>query len=66
MGLFLLAFIIELKPMITLIKWRIKLKKGEAIDLTSAGSFAFMSHLELGLLSIIVLCAVAMARGMWY
>lgn len=65
MGLFLLVFMIELKPMITLIQWRIKLKRGEAIDLTPARSFAFMSHLELGLLSIIVLFAVAMARGVW-
>ncbi len=66
MGLFLLVFIIELKPMITLIQWRIKLKKGEEIDFSSARSFAFLSHIELGLLSIIVLFAIAMARGVWY
>jgi len=66
MGLFLTVFIIELFPMITLIQWRIKLRKGEAIDFSPARRFAFMSHLELGLLTFIVLLAVAMARGEWY
>jgi putative membrane protein len=66
MGLFLLVFIIEMKPMITLIQWRIKSKKGEAIDFSQARMFARLSHIELGLLSIILLFAIAMARGVWY
>ena len=66
MSLFLLVFILELKPMITLIQWRIKSKKGGAIDFSQARMFALLSHIELGLLSFIVLLAVAMARGVWY
>ena len=65
MCLFLLVFIIELKPMITLIQWRIKNNKNQPIDLTKARTLSFLSHIELGLLSIIVLFAVAMARGVW-
>jgi len=66
MSLFLLVFILELKPMITLIQWRIKNRKGEIIDLSQARLLARLSHIELGLLSFIVLLAVAMARGVWY
>jgi putative membrane protein len=66
MALFALVFVLELKPMITLIQWRIKLKKGQAIDFSKARSFAFISHLELGLITLIVLFAVAMSRGIWY
>jgi putative membrane protein len=66
MGLFLLVFILELKPMITLIQWRIKNKKGHPIDFAQARLFALLSHIELGLLSIILLFAIAMARGVWY
>jgi putative membrane protein len=65
-SLFILIMLIELQPMITLIQWRIKSKKGQAIDISPARRFAFMSHLELGLLSIMVLLAIAIARGEWY
>ncbi len=65
MGLFLLVFLLEVKIMVTLIRWRSKSKKGELIDFTPARSFAFKSHLQLGILSIIVLLATMMARGIW-
>lgn len=64
MGLFLLLFIIEIKPMVTLIRWRVKLRKNEAIDLSPARQMARLSHIELGLLAIIVFLAAAMARGL--
>ena len=66
MALFASVFALELWPMVTLIRWRIKLKSGEPIDLSKARTFAFISHLELGLITFIVLCAVAMARGVGY
>ncbi len=65
MTLFLAVFIMELAIMITLIKWRGKQKKGENIDLSPARGFAFISHIQLGLISIMVLIAVVMARGGW-
>lgn len=65
MGLFLVIFVLEIKPMITLMQWRRKFKKNESIDFSKARGLATLSHLQLGLLSIIVLFAVAMARGMW-
>ena len=66
MSLFAIVFAIEIKPMVSLIQWRIKDKKGLPIDFSPARGFAFLSHIELGILSIIVLFAIAMARGVWY
>ena len=54
MVLFLLVFIIEIKPMVTLIRWRIRMRKNEAIDLSSAQQLALLSYIELGLIAIIV------------
>ena len=66
MALFLLVFIIEIKPMVTLIRWRIKKRKNETIDFSSARHLALLSHIELGLITIIVFLATAMARGIGY
>ena len=66
MALFLLVFIIEIKPMVTLIQWRIKKRKNQTIDLSSARLLALLSRIELGLLIIIVFLATAMARGIGY
>ncbi|MBG9377805.1 DUF2214 family protein [Panacibacter sp. DH6] len=65
MTLFLLVFILEIKPMITLIKWRRQRKKNEPINFSPARQLARLSHIELGLLAIIVCLATAIARGMW-
>lgn len=66
MALFLLVFLIEIKPMVTLIKWRAKKRKNETIDFSSARQLALLSHIELGLITIIVFLATAMARGIGY
>jgi putative membrane protein len=66
MALFLLVFIIEINPMVTLIKWRMQKRKNELIDFSAARRLAFLSHIELGLITIIVCFATAMARGIGY
>jgi putative membrane protein len=66
MALFLLVFIIEIKPMVTLIRWRTKKRKNEPMDFSSARQLAFLSHIELGLITILVFLATAMARGIGY
>lgn len=66
MALFVLVFIIELKPMIILIKWRNQQRKHQPIDFSSARQLALLSHIELGLITIIVCLATAMARGIGY
>ncbi len=66
MSLFALVFALELKPMITFIKWRTQLRKKEAVDTTVSGNLATLSFIELALLIPIVSMAAAMARGVLY
>lgn len=63
MTLFVLILLLEIAPMIALIKWRMALGKGVAIDSSRAGRFARISHLEALLLMLMVVAATGMARG---
>lgn len=65
MSLFTLVFLLELRPMITLIKWRSRQRQKLPIDITSAPSMARTSYIELALLVPIVFMATAMARGIF-
>jgi putative membrane protein len=66
MGLFILVIILEMKPMITLIKWRTLKTKGQPVDITVAQSLAKTTYIQLLLLIPIVSMATAMARGIFY
>jgi putative membrane protein len=66
MTLFLLVFALEIRPMATLISWRIRQRKGLQIDIGSAQSLSRTTYVELALLVPIVLMATAIARGIWY
>ncbi|WP_448693510.1 DUF2214 family protein [Pseudomonas rhizophila] len=63
MTLFVLILLLEIAPMIALIKWRMALGKGRAIDPSKAGRFARISHIEALLLVLMVVAATGMARG---
>ncbi|WP_460116293.1 DUF2214 family protein [Pseudomonas sp. H2_D02] len=63
MTLFVAILLLEIAPMIALIKWRIALGKGRAIDPSRAGRYARISHLEALLLILMVIAATGMARG---
>jgi putative membrane protein len=62
-GLFLLILLLEIMPMVGLIKWRIALKRGATPDLSRAGLYSTLSHLEAGVVAAIVFVAAFMARG---
>ena len=66
MSLFALVFALEIKPMVTFIRWRISLGRKQPIDLSVAPSLARISYIELILLIPIVAMATAMARGILY
>lgn len=66
MALFAVVFMLEIKPMVTLIQWRIKIAKGQPIDLSGASLLSQITYLELVLLVPIVMMAAAVARGIWY
>ncbi|WLI43010.1 DUF2214 family protein [Pseudomonas beijingensis] len=63
MTLLLLILLLEIVPMIALIKWRMALGKGTAIDPSKAGRLARISHIEALLLILMVVAATGMARG---
>jgi putative membrane protein len=66
MALFVVVVMLEIKPMVTLIKWRIRYAKRQTIDLSSARLLSQITYVELLLLIPIVLMAAAVARGIWY
>jgi putative membrane protein len=63
MTLFVLILLLEIAPMVALIKWRIALGRGAAIDTRRATLFARISHIEALLLVLMVVAATGMARG---
>jgi len=63
MTLFLLILLMELAPMITLIKWRIASSRGVALDSGRAKLYARISHVEALLLILMMVAATGMARG---
>ena len=63
MGLLVLILLLEIGPMVTLIRWRIALARGVPVDTHRAGRFARISFLQAGLVMLMVLAATGMARG---
>ncbi|WP_392887097.1 DUF2214 family protein [Pseudomonas migulae] len=66
MTLFVLILLLEVAPMITLIKWRVAQSRGTAIDSGRATLFARISHIEAMLVLLIVVAAAGMARGVTF
>jgi putative membrane protein len=66
MTLFVLILLLEVAPMVALIKWRIALGRGTAIDSRRAKLFARFSHVEGLLVLLMVIAAAGMARGVTF
>ena len=66
MTLFVLILLLELAPMVTLIKWRISQARGTPFDTGRAKVFARISHAEALLLVLMVIAATGMARGVTF
>ena len=68
MGLFLLILLLEVWPMMTLIRWRRAFSAGESAErLMTRGAgrrIATISHLEALVVAVMVFVAVALARGL--
>jgi putative membrane protein len=64
MILLLLVLLLEIWPMVTLIRWRIQLTRGEVINTENASRFAMISTVQTVLVVAMVFAATAMARGM--
>jgi putative membrane protein len=62
-GLFIVVFLLELWPMITFIRWRRRIGRGETPDVSRALTFSKISYLQATIVVVMVFVAVAMARG---
>ena len=64
MAMFVLILALELRPMITLIRWRRAVAGGRQPDTAAAPRFALISFWQAGLVVVMVFLAAAMARGL--
>jgi putative membrane protein len=63
MALLALVLLLEIRPMVTLIRWRKTVARGQAPDTTAAPLLARISFVQAGLIVLMVFAAAAMARG---
>jgi putative membrane protein len=63
MGALVLILLLEIAPMIALIRWRIALRKGAPLRLGRAHQFAAIGSVQLALLVVMMFAATGMARG---
>lgn len=59
-----IVLLLEIWPMVTLIRWRIQLARGEALNTQDASRFAVISIAQAALVIGMVFAATAMARGL--
>ena len=64
MALLALVLLLEVWPMVTLIRWRVQLGRGETINTEPARRFAQISAVQTVLVVMMVFAATAMARGL--
>jgi putative membrane protein len=65
MALLLLILALELRPMITLIRWRTRVGRGELPDTRLGPLLARISFIQAGIVVLMVFAATAMARGLY-
>ncbi len=66
MALFLLIILLELRPMVTFIRWRIRLGRGEEVDTSVAPRLYTLNHVQMALVVVMVFVAGMMARGVGF
>jgi len=63
MALLVLILILEVWPMVTFIRWRVGVRRGELPNTSAAATLARISWVQAGLVILMVFAATAMARG---
>jgi len=63
MALFVAIVLLEVAPMVTLMRWRAALRGGGTPDTSAARTLYRVSHVELALVVVMVFVASFMARG---
>lgn len=63
MTFFALILLLEIRPMVTFIRWRVGLRQGRSPDVSRARSLYMVNHMEMALVVLMVFTAAFMARG---
>ncbi|MDR3096943.1 MAG: DUF2214 family protein [Paraburkholderia sp.] len=63
MGALVLILLLEIAPMMALLRWRLAVRRGDVPDLTSAPKYARIGAWQTALLVVMVFAATGMARG---
>lgn len=63
MTFFALILVLEVRPMITFIRWRVGLRQGRSPDVSGARALYVVNHIEMALVVLMVFTAAFMARG---
>jgi putative membrane protein len=66
MGLFALVLLLEIRPMVAFIRWRIQLGRGQAVDTSPSRALYTINHIELAIVVVMVFVASLMARGVGF
>jgi putative membrane protein len=66
MALFVLVLLLEIRPMITFIRWRRQRGRGATVDTSVAPALYTHNHIELAIVVVMVFVASLMARGVGY
>jgi putative membrane protein len=65
MSLLLVILALEVRPMVTLIRWRVAVRRGQSVDVTLAPALARISIAQAVLVAAMVSVAAATARGLF-
>ena len=66
MGVLAVVLLLEIRPMVTFIRWRIRLGRGESVDTTTARALYTLNHIQLALVVVMMFLASLMARGVGF
>jgi len=66
MTLLLVVILLEIRPMVTFIRWRIQLGRGLEVDTTVARSLYTLNHVQLAVVVVMVFVASLLARGVGF
>ncbi len=65
-ALLLIVLLLEVRPMLTFIRWRMQLRNGLPVDTVPARRLYTINHIELAIVVVMVFVASFMARGFGY
>jgi len=63
MAALVLILLLEIAPMMALLRWRVAVRRGDVPDLTRASGYAYIGAWQTVLLFVMVFAASGMARG---